>query len=889
MPDLPPRLAAALADRYRIERELGEGGMATVYLAEDLKHHRKVAIKVLKPELAAVLGADRFIQEITTTASLQHPNILPLFDSGSADSFLYYVMPYVEGESLRDRLNREKQLPVQEAVDLTSEVADALDYAHRHGVVHRDIKPENILLHEGRPMVADFGIALAVSAAAGGRMTETGLSLGTPHYMSPEQATAEPDITGRSDIYSLASVLYEMLTGEPPHLGGSAQQIIMKIVTEEPAPVTKLRRSVPPNVAAAIGKALEKLPADRFDSANAFAGALADVHFRAGTAAAGFSGAATSARAMARHPLVLGLGAALVLTSALAAWGWRSAHREAPGAVVRFKLELPSTMLSANAAPATDVAVSPDGLAVAYALPDSTGTARLYVRPLRQGSARVFAGTNGAQQPCFSPDGEWIAYLVGTTLWKVRVSGGTPVRVGDVGSVPTGVTWSRSGVIVLATEDDLVAYPQDGGTPRRLAAPDTAAGDFYFSQPRALPDGKTVLFSIHPVSGSVQARLGAVSLKTGAVRRLALPLTDVLGYVDGTLVYVAPSGALTGVPFDLESGGVTGNPVGLGPIVAIAVQGTSLAALSPTGTLVYQPAAGEAALGWVDLHGRFTPLLSRPQAYAYPRLSPDGKRIAMSIGAAGRSDIWLYDIASGTLTRITSSGTQNDRPEWSPDGRRVLYRSDRSGRPGIWWQPADQSAPATPLQVSDQHNVFEGVITPDGRSLVYQMDNGGATQADIMVRALTGDTASRPVAATRFVETQARVSPDGKWVAYVTDRSGAGQVVVQPFPGPGGQVQVSVSGGAEPVWARDGKTIFYRDGRYVIAASVSTTGGFSVTGRTELFADRYVFAQAPHADYDVSPDGTRLLMIRSEQTPDYDVVYGWRSELRARMRGAGGS
>ncbi|HKK08126.1 MAG TPA: hypothetical protein VKA44_04515, partial [Gemmatimonadota bacterium] len=235
------------------------------------------------------------------------------------------------------------------------------------------------------------------------------------------------------------------------------------------------------------------------------------------------------------------------------------------------------------------------------------------------------------------------------------------------------------------------------------------------------------------------------------------------------------------------------------------------------------------------------------------------------------------------------SGTQNDRPEWSPDGRRVLYRSDRSGRPAIWWQPADQSAPATPLQASDQHNFFEGVITPDDRSLVYQLDDGGADQADVMVRALAGDTASRPVAATRFVETQARVSPDGKWVAYVTDRSGAGQVVVQPFPGPGGQVQVSVSGGAEPVWSRDGKRLFYRDGRSVIAASVSTTGGFAITGRTELFPDRYVFAQAPHANYDVAPDGTRLLMIRSEETPDYDVVYGWLSELRARMRGAEGS
>ncbi len=264
MPEITERLSTALADRYKIERHLGEGGMATVYLAEDLKHKRKVAVKVLRPELAAVLGAERFVQEITTTANLQHPHILPLHDSGDADGFLYYVMPFIDGETLREKLNRETQLGIDEAVKITTEVADALNYAHGEGVIHRDIKPENILIHNGRPMVADFGIALAVSAAAGGRMTETGMSLGTPHYMSPEQATAEKDLTHRSDIYSLGSVLYEMLTGEPPHVGGSAQAIIMKIVTDDARPVTELRKLVPPQVAAATAKSLEMLAPDRF-------------------------------------------------------------------------------------------------------------------------------------------------------------------------------------------------------------------------------------------------------------------------------------------------------------------------------------------------------------------------------------------------------------------------------------------------------------------------------------------------------------------------------------------------------------------------------------------------------------------------------------------------
>jgi len=270
----PDRLAAALADRYKIERELGQGGMATVYLAEDLKHRRKVAIKVLRPELAAVIGADRFVREIQTIAALQHPHILGLIDSGEVNGTAYYVMPFVEGESLRDRLTREKQLPIPDAVRIATEVASALDYAHRHNVIHRDIKPENILLHDGSALVADFGIALAVSSAGGSRMTETGMSLGTPTYMSPEQAMGQREITARSDIYALGAMTYEMLTGEPPFSGPTAQAIVAKVLTEEPRPLIPRRHTIPPEVEEAVLTALEKLPADRFDSVAEFARAI---------------------------------------------------------------------------------------------------------------------------------------------------------------------------------------------------------------------------------------------------------------------------------------------------------------------------------------------------------------------------------------------------------------------------------------------------------------------------------------------------------------------------------------------------------------------------------------------------------------------------------------
>src|SRR5213596_3296139 len=274
MSDALERLGAALAEHYTIEREIGAGGMATVYLARDLKHDRKVALKVLRPELAAVLGIERFLSEIRVTAHLQHPHILPLFDSGQAGGLIYYVMPYVEGESLRHRLEREKQLPIEEAVRLASGIASALDYAHRHGVIHRDIKPENILFQDGQAVVADFGIALALSAAGGSRLTETGLSLGTPQYMSPEQATGDRVIDARSDIYSLAAVLYEMLAGEPPHTGPTVQSVIAKVVTDRPRPLRALRDAVPPHVESAIQKALAKVPADRFASALQFAEAL---------------------------------------------------------------------------------------------------------------------------------------------------------------------------------------------------------------------------------------------------------------------------------------------------------------------------------------------------------------------------------------------------------------------------------------------------------------------------------------------------------------------------------------------------------------------------------------------------------------------------------------
>jgi serine/threonine-protein kinase len=349
------RLNAALEGRYAIESKLGEGGMATVYLAEDIKHQRKVALKVLKPELAAVVGAERFLAEIRTTANLQHPHILPLFDSGEADSFLFYVMPLVEGESLREKIDREHQLPVDEAIRIATDMAEALDYAHRQGVIHRDIKPGNVLIHDGQPVIADFGIALAAGIAGGGRLTETGLSMGTPHYMSPEQATGDQTVAKATDVYALGTVLFEMLVGDPPYTGSTAQAVLGKIIAGELASATKQRASVPANVDAAIRKALEKLPADRFTGAQEFAEALADPAFRHGEAQVA---PVARSRMAWQGAAVLGMG---MLLGGITVAVWSADGEDTPAGVMRFRIDPPVDAPMVFSPNNRNLAISPDG------------------------------------------------------------------------------------------------------------------------------------------------------------------------------------------------------------------------------------------------------------------------------------------------------------------------------------------------------------------------------------------------------------------------------------------------------------------------------------------------------------------------------------------------
>jgi len=867
-------LTAALADRYRIERELGQGGMATVYLAADLKHDRRVALKVLKPELAAVLGADRFVQEIKTTAALQHPHILPLFDSGTADGFLYYVMPYIEGETLRDKLDRETQLGIDEAVKVTTEVADALDYAHRHGVIHRDIKPENILLHDGRPMVADFGIALALSAAAGGRMTETGMSLGTPHYMSPEQATAEKELTNRSDIYSLGSVLYEMLTGSPPHTGASAQQIIMKIVTEEAAPVTELRKSVPLNVAGAVAKSLEKVPADRFESARAFAEALTNPAFRTARGAA-----AATPPAVRPGPRTATLVGIAILATAVAAWGWLRSPPAGP--VVRFTMNTQGGDVSGEGVPV----ISPDGQA--FVLPSFSGGA--VIRHLDALRATPLPYSEELWSPFFSPDGASLGFMTGFPgdLVVLGLSEGAPRIVVHDSVMGWGGTWSDDDWLYFTGEDGtaLMRARPSGGASVMVARVDTARDELFIRWPEALPGGRGILVSLWRKRGS--SDIAYVDVDRGEIRVLRRGIRALYA-ATGHLIVVQGDGRVVALPFDAKRGRTTGDPVEVLDHVRTEGGGTVQFALSANGTLMYSPYRPSPRVVRVTRAGHVTAVDPNwTSMVGGLSLSPDGKRLAVDQFVDDRAEIWVKTLDAGPTTRIASGGTQTYRPFWSPDGRWIGFLSDMNGTPGAAYRAAsDGSGTIEPLAASPKA-VDEGAWSRDGHWLLLRLGAGGGR--DVYAMHLGVDSTPRPLLATPFDEYAPALSPDGRWLAYGSNANGKDEVYVRSFPNvAGGRWQISIGGGTEPTWSHSGHELFYREPNgSLVSAAIRADPEFHVVSRQALFSARAYRIDIRNRAYAVAPDDQSFLFVDPQEPPsgELTVVLNWFVELRSLMKG----
>jgi len=895
-------VTAALSGRYRIEHELGAGGMATVYLAEDVKHRRKVAVKVLKPELAAVLGAERFLQEITTTAALQHPHILPLFDSGTADGFLYYVMPFIDGETVRAKLDRETQLGVDEALRIAADVADALQYAHTHGVIHRDIKPENILLANSRPMVADFGIALAVSAAAGGRMTETGLSLGTPHYMSPEQATAEKEISGRSDIYSLASVLYEMLTGEPPHMGNSAQQIIMKIITEQPQPITRLRKSVPPNVESAVARALEKLPADRFESVAQFASALANPAYGADLVARGRSPAARGLSMRGKRTVALvGLGA-LVAGIAGTKLLWRD--RAEPPRTTRLMLEFPAGEQPANLSgfPFPMLAQMPDGSGLLYFGRGTTTGAQLMLRSWARLSATRLSLT--VSEGCcvvLSPGGDSLAYLTGPhSLQVVPLSGGIPRVVADsgLGAVTDfggGVDWASDGWLYASGTAGLIRVSPRGGKMEEIAALDSARGDLRHLWPAVLPGARAALVTVIPTRDAgdpARATIGVVDFSTGKIEIL-LPGLRAIYAPTGHLIVAKANGSLWAVRFNLSSLRVIGRERELVDTVSAAAGVVDLS-LSPVGALAYtKDFARSFEAVWVERTGETRTLATdvNGETVLDPSISPDGRRLAVALSTDGPAHIWVKSFDGGPKSRLTFDGSFDGRPAWRPGTGMISYRSARAaGRFEMAEQEASGSGEPRTVRRYDDRNLGAHGWSPDGRWLLLRTDDQEAGNADIMGVRPGIDTVAKPLIATPAEELAPAVSPDGRWIAYSSNESGRREIYVRPFPETASaRYQISLSGGTAPAWSRESHELFYIDGANNMVSVPVRAGPTFERGAPQVLFSANPFLLNPFfRQYDVTSDGKRFVMIRGETdaAAHIVVVFNFLEELKRLMKDA---
>ncbi|UCD25597.1 MAG: protein kinase [Gemmatimonadota bacterium] len=892
MREIISQLTTALTDRYAIERELGAGGMATVYLAHDVKHERKVALKVLRPELAAVIGAERFLAEIKVTANLQHPHILPLHDSGEAESFLYYVMPFVEGQTLRDKLDQEKQLSIELAIEIAKGVAHALDFAHRQGVIHRDIKPENVLIHDGQPLIADFGIALAVSQAGDNRLTETGLSVGTPHYMSPEQAMGDRELDARSDVYSLGAMLYEMLAGDPPYQGNTAQAIVAKVITEKAPPVTATRDTVPPHVAAAIAKSLNKLPADRFATAAQFADALSDKSFTApATTAAVEAAVATTAR---WDRTKLALTATTIVLGLLALGGWLRPRAQEPRPVIRYSMSMPD---GEGLIPrfGSRLALSPDGSRLVYVGPGEGG-GQLWVRQRDQLNGRPLPGTNGAQSPFFSPDGASVGFSTpGPRSIKVAsLGGGPPVTVADSGLGSGGASWGTDGFIYADAGgglEGLVRIPATGGVPEFVSAADSAQEESSHHWPHALPGGKGVLFTVSHGSLTDLTRLdiAVLDLATGSheilVRGVAARYT-----ATGHLVYVTADGSLMAAPFDEDALELTGPAVALTEGIALRLAGSLDVALSETGTLAYVTggvAEDPAEMVWVDREGRQQPVDPNWFGEFYtPAISPDGTRLAVAVvGDAGR-DLWIKQLDTGPLSRITFPMGQDHRPWWTADGRSVLFISDRGETRDLYRRRAD-GVGQPELQLDLPEAVNQASISPDGEWLVYRTGRNNAL--DIYARRLQGDTTPIPLINDPNInEHSPTLSRDGKWLAYVSDESGRWELYVRPFPNINdGRWQVSTSGGSEPVWSHSGRELFYKNTTDELMVSEVQTDPTFMTGQQHaLLSVTGYYNYAFHPQYDVTPDDQRFIMIRFRgvgESGELIVVENWFDELMERV------
>lgn len=878
---------------YEIVELLGEGGMGMVYRARDPRLERDVAIKIVHaihaddPECAA-----RFGREARLLASLNHPHIATVHGFDEAGSTRFLVLELVEGVTLAARL-REGPLPVREALTLAIQIAAAVEAAHERHIIHRDLKPANIkITPAGTVKVLDFGLAkclspgpAAAAIALGPTLTSggtgEGVILGTAAYMSPEQARGK-DVDTRTDIWSFGCVLFDMLTGRRAFPGDTLSDTVAAILTREPD-WTALPPDLPMSIRRLLGRCLQKEVNHRLRD-------IGDARFEieeslsssgdSSSAVATPAGPAASRSPLGRwNPASVAAGA--LVTGAMLGggllWLLEPAGRATERPTVQFTLPLPGEDRLADL-DFQMLAIAPADTHIVY-VAGRRGRFQLFLRALSSIEAQPLAGTEGALNPFFSPDGQWIAFFAAGKLRKISIGGGSVRDIADA-EIGFGGAWAADNTIVFAASNAsaLSRVSADGGTPEPFTTLDTTRGEFSHRWPEVLPDGRTVLFTIGTVGRWDDADIAAQALDGGKRRILMQGGTFPRYATTGHLLY-ARRGSIYAVPLNLRTYDVTGAGTPVMDNVLESVDGAAQFAISRAGSIAYIPGGGSAGrtLVWVDHDGNAQPLAAAAAAYRAPRLSPDGRTLALGI-AGGPEQIWTYSIPDNKFAQLTLDGGSS--PVWSADGQRIFFSATRGGPPALFVKAADGSSDEQRLTKGERAHVPFSAAPNDGSLLFGEFD--AAAGRDIL--RLGADGVSRALLATPADESAAAASPDGRWVAYVSDDTGRAEVFVAPMDNPGRRVQVSSQGGAEPVWRRDGGELFFRSGRRMMAATVRTAPSLAAAPPRQLFEAEFETGSAGSPAYDVSKDGMRFLMLRpaaaDSERRELRVVLGWSAELK---------
>jgi len=864
--------------------------MGEVYRARDTRLERTVAIKILPPQLSNdAVRKQRFEREAKTISSLNHPHICVLYDVGHQDGIDYLVMECVEGETLAKRLEKGA-LPLEQVLKIGAQIADALDKAHRSGVVHRDLKPGNIMLTPTGAKLLDFGLAKPAAPLATGvtltaaskqsPVTEQGTILGTFQYMSPEQIEGK-ELDGRSDIFSLGAVLYEMLTGQRAFQGKSQLSVASAILEKEAAPISTVKPMTPPALDHAIRRCLAKDPEERWQTARDVALELKWI------AEAGSQSSAATPVKDHRNSEWLMMAALVVTAAAAVTLGVLYARRpatDAPVARAYIKPMVNSSFIFSGTA--AGFALSPDGRLLAYVASTPDGKSVLWLRPIDFLQAQPLPGTDGATYPFWSPDSRFIAFFAGGKLKKIESSGGPPFTICDA-SDGRGGTWNRDGDILLtpAVNTTLFRVSSSGGPLIPVTTLDPSKNETTHRWPYFLPDGRHFLYFTGSVFSPRETLTNSVllgSLDSKESKLLLHSHTNAI-YASGHILFMRQF-TLMAQPFDTTSLQLTGDAV---PIADPVQEGRSVAkgvfSASENGLLTYVEGASGAdrQLEWFDRDGKEMGAVPGADAYAGVRISPDGKRLAYYLDSAGY-DIWSFDIARGVKTALSfgsGSGQGNLYPVWSPDGRRIIYTSYRNGKYGLYLKASDGSGTEEPLLETVDRIRFPTDWSPDGKFLTYIEGAQGGWA--IWMLPLDGERKPFLFHKSQFAEREASFSPDGKWVSYCSNESGDYKVYVVPFPGPGGKWQVSPTGGCGPRWRRDGKEIFYLSSdNKMMATEVKASGSSFEVGATHaLFGTRPygVFGR-----FDVSADGQRFAIPYEAGQPSAAItlVVHWPAELK---------